>query len=209
MTPPLVRIRDLEKWYGSVRALHVRHFDVAEGDRVLLTGVNGSGKSTLMRLLAGVGTPTRGTVAIDCELARQPVGYVPQSGGLHPDTSVRENLRRRLRLFGMRAGHADHAVLDAFGLEEFLDTRVSELSVGYQRLAAMAAALLVRPSWMLWDEPLAGVDTDKTAAVVQVLAAIPPPRILILAAPEAVALPGVAFSRTLSLVRDPVPCAQP
>ncbi len=210
MTRPLIRIRDLEKCYGATRAVHVPHFDVVDGDWVLLTGVNGSGKSTLVRLLAGVGSPTRGHVEIDRGLARQPVGYVPQSGGLHPDISVRENLRRRLRLFGIRLGsHADHTLLDALGLEEFLDTRVSELSVGYQRLALMAAALLVQPRWMLWDEPFAGVDAGKIAAVVQALATVPALRILVLAAPEDPALPGVAFSRTLALVRDAVPCTQP
>lgn len=210
MTQPLIHIRDLEKCYGSVRALQVRQFDIADGDRVLLTGVNGSGKSTLMRLLAGVGVPTRGRVAIDRELARQPLGYVPQAGGLHPDASVRENLRRRLRLFGTRLStRADHALLGALGLEEFLDTRVSELSVGYQRLALMAAALLVRPRWMLWDEPFAGVDAAKTVAVAEVLATVTPPRILVLAAPEEVALPGIDFSRRLSLVRDSDPCARP
>ena len=210
MTRPLIRIRDLEKCYGTTRAVHVAHFDVVDGDRVLLTGVNGSGKSTLMRLLARVGSPTRGHVEIDRALARQPVGYVPQSGGLHPDTSVRENLRRRLRLFGLRLGsHAEHALLDGLGLEEFLDTRVSELSVGYQRLALMAAALLVQPRWMLWDEPFAGLDAGKIAAVVQALATLPALRILVLAAPEDPALSGVAFSRTLALVRDAVPCTQP
>jgi ABC-type multidrug transport system ATPase subunit len=208
MTSPLIRIRHLVKCYGSVRALHVEHFDVLEGDRVLLTGRNGSGKSTLVRLLAGVGRPTGGTVEVDRGLTRQPVGYVPQSGGLHPDATVRENLGRRLRLFGTRlGGAADHALLDALGLEEFLDTRVSELSVGYQRLALVAAAFLAQPRWMLWDEPFAGVDADKTAAIAHVLARATPPRLLVLAAPEEITLPGMDFSRTLSLVRDPVPCA--
>src|SRR5258708_17058482 len=90
-TSVLIRLNDVQKWYGARRGLAIDEFVINGGDNVLLIGANGSGKSTLLRVVAGITLPTSGTVDRTA-LARITIAYVPQGGGLYGDMTLRENL---------------------------------------------------------------------------------------------------------------------
>ena len=169
-TKELIRLEGVEKHYGSTRVLGVESLSIYEGDRVLLRGDNGSGKSTLLRLAAGIIQPDEGLVWRADELRKQRLGYVPQAGGLYEDLTVRNNLHLRRRLYGLRAvDPASLPYIGRLGLTPFLDKRFIELSGGYQRLAAVAAAFAVDPGWLLLDEPFGGVDEHGCSALLDQL----------------------------------------
>jgi ABC-type multidrug transport system ATPase subunit len=148
-----------------MRAIHVERLEIAAGDVINFTGANGSGKSTLLRLLAGVASPSYGTVRWAGKPPR--VALVPQSGGLYPSLTLLETLDALARLYGAPMFEDERAIPGLFelGLHDLADKRVGELSGGYRRLAAIAAAFAVAPDVILLDEPFAALDSDKTAAL--------------------------------------------
>ena len=158
----IIRLTDVEKRYGRQLVLRIEDFIVCQGDRITLVGSNGSGKSTLLRVLAGIAPVGRGEAWWAQELQEEPLGYVPQSGGLYGELTVQQNLELRRRLYGLPPRDVGtQPFLSQLGLEPFLRKPFSELSGGYQRLAVVASALNVDPTWVLLDEPFAGVDSSK------------------------------------------------
>jgi ABC-type multidrug transport system ATPase subunit len=155
----MIELDGVEKRYGRNAVLEVETLKLNEGDRAVLVGPNGSGKTTLLTLLGGIIPATRGSVRWSPELRRGALGYVPQAGGLYAEMTILDNLRTRRALYGMEQTDVQKLhYVRVLGLVPFLDRRFGELSGGYQRLAAIAAALHVRPTWLLLDEPLNGVD---------------------------------------------------
>ena len=158
MSGPLIDVRELRKAYDRQTVVDVERLRLDAGERVLIAGRNGSGKSTLLRLLSGAAIADGGRVTTAPNLRAGRVGYVPQSAGLYADLSVRRNLALRRALYGcppLDVESADAAwYVDDLALTPVLDRRVGELSGGYQRLAAVAAALHVEPSWLLFDDCL-------------------------------------------------------
>ena len=188
----VLRLEGVEKRYGTQRVLVVEDLSLEEGDRILITGGNGSGKSTLLKLLTGVIPPDRGRIVHEASLGDAVLGYVPQIGGLYADLTVAKNFALRRELCGVRVP-AGFAVVEALGLTPLLAKRVSALSGGYQRLAALAAALHLQPGWLALDEPFSGLDADKlrmaTEAIAEAAARV---RLLLLASPADEQLPFVA-----------------
>ena len=80
----LIRLAGVEKRYGGQLVLRIDELTVWDGDRIALVGSNGSGKSTLLRILAGVAPVGKGEARWARELEAEPLGYVPQSGGVLP-----------------------------------------------------------------------------------------------------------------------------
>jgi ABC-2 type transport system ATP-binding protein len=148
---------------GGVQALNQASFTIAEGERACLLGPNGAGKTTLIRLLTGALSPSSGSTRIYGAAAREPafvaakrrVGIVPQGPGMYRDVKVGEYLRLVQQLYG-RGDVAE--VIAAFGLEGYQERPMAELSGGYQRRLALAAALLPAPQLLLLDEPTVGLD---------------------------------------------------
>jgi ABC-type multidrug transport system ATPase subunit len=155
----MIELEGVEKRYGRNAVLKVDALELNEGDQALLVGPNGSGKTTLLKLLGGIVPATRGSVRWSPELQRGALGYVPQTGGLYPEMTILDNLRTRRALYGMEQTEVQKLhYVRVLGLVPLLDRRFGELSGGYQRLATLAAALHVRPAWLLLDEPFNGVD---------------------------------------------------
>jgi len=160
-------LEGVEKSYGRRRVLSVDALSLEAGDRVLIAGTNGSGKSTLLRLIAGVASPDRGRIIRSAALAGK-LGYVPQSGGLYGELSIRENLKLRRLLWRLPPSAPEGMwYVEGLGLHELLDRTPAELSGGFQRLAAVAAALHAEPDWLLLDEPFSGVDAGRRARLVE------------------------------------------
>jgi ABC-type lipoprotein export system ATPase subunit len=166
----------------EVQALQGLDLLVAEGEIVALVGASGSGKSTLMNILAGLDTPTAGSVRVaGNDLAamnarqrlayrRQVVGFVWQqtSRNLLPYLTARQNVELPMRLAGggkakRQARSAE--LLDLLGLGDCLDRRPDQMSGGEQQRAAIATALVNEPKVLLADEPTGELDTATAAEV--------------------------------------------
>jgi ABC-type lipoprotein export system ATPase subunit len=145
--------------------------------QVALTGPSGSGKTTLLHLLAGLETPTSGTIAwpgLDGSPAGRPglVGMVFQGPSLLPPLDVTENVALPLLLAGCADSQARQravAALRDVGLDELADRLPEELSGGQAQRVAVARALAVRPRVILADEPTGQLDSVHAAQVTSLL----------------------------------------
>src|SRR5438552_10949274 len=161
-----VRLRAVTKIYDNgVIALGPLDLDVARGEFVSLLGPSGCGKSTALRLIAGLGAPSSGTVDISHPAneadGRHPIGFVFQEPTLMPWASVRENVRLPLKLAHAPAADADGRIEEALaqvGLAEFADAYPRELSGGMKMRVSLARALVTDPDILLLDEPFAALD---------------------------------------------------
>ncbi len=166
----------------EVQALQGLDLLVAEGELIALVGASGSGKSTLMNILAGLDTPTAGSVRVaDHDLAamnarqrlayrRQVVGFIWQqtSRNLLPYLTARQNVELPMRLAGhpLRDRRTRSAeLLGLLGLADCLDRRPDQLSGGEQQRVAIAVALVNEPKVLLADEPTGELDTATAAEV--------------------------------------------
>lgn len=166
LTALAVSLRGVTKTYDNgVMALGPLDLAVRKGEFVSLLGPSGCGKSTALRLIAGLGAPSSGTVRVSRhEGAAQPghgIGFVFQEPTLMPWTSVRENVRLPLKLARLPKAEARARVDDALasvGLAEFADAFPRELSGGMKMRVSLARALVTDPDILLMDEPFAALD---------------------------------------------------
>jgi ABC-2 type transport system ATP-binding protein len=158
-----VRIRDLTKRYGAVRAVDALTFDVPAGSVTGFLGPNGAGKTTTLRMLLGLARPDEGTALIDgrgyrdLPNPRRTVGAVLESGGFHPGRRGREHLRIIAGSAGLPVRRIDE-VLDEVGLTAAASRRVRTYSLGMRQRLGLAAALLGDPGLLVLDEPANGLD---------------------------------------------------
>jgi len=135
-----------------------------------LYGPSGAGKTSLLEVIAGLRKPIRGEVEIhgrivnDLPPRKRRVGYVPQDDALFPHLSARQNIT-----YG---GAIDDAVIEVLDIAHLLDRDVKRLSGGERKRVALARALLSHPEVLLLDEPLAGVDAELRARVLEYLVRI-------------------------------------
>ena len=161
-----VSLRGVTKVYDSgVAALGPLDLDVRNGEFVSLLGPSGCGKSTALRLIAGLGAPTSGSVGVAhrSEVSRggHSIGFVFQEPTLMPWTSVRDNVGLPLKLARAPAAEADarvHQALAQVGLADFADSFPRELSGGMKMRVSLARALVTDPDILLMDEPFAALD---------------------------------------------------
>jgi ABC-type lipoprotein export system ATPase subunit len=167
--------------YGSgaaaVVAVHSLDCEVQAAQQVALVGRSGSGKSTLLHLLAGLDSPTTGTITWPALGPRQslrpgPVAVVFQGPSLLPPLDVLENVALPLVLDGATesdARAAAHLALTRFGLENIAAKLPEELSGGQAQRVAVARALAGRPRLILADEPTGQLDHENAVVVVDAL----------------------------------------
>jgi len=161
-----VRLRAVTKVYDSgVAALGPIDLEVRRGEFISLLGPSGCGKSTALRLIAGLASPTSGTVDVNrgATDARgtHAIGFVFQEPTLMPWADVAGNVRLPLKLAGMQgseAGGRVAAALAQVGLAEFAKSYPRELSGGMKMRVSLARALVTDPDILLMDEPFAALD---------------------------------------------------
>jgi len=149
---------------GTV-ALQNMSLDIGQGEFLSLLGPSGCGKSTALRIIAGLGDATSGTVAWpSTEAAARPqneIGFVFQEPTLMPWATVFNNVWLPLRLRGVSKASARAEVMNALamvGLEKFADSYPRELSGGMKMRVSIARALITKPKLLLMDEPFAALD---------------------------------------------------
>jgi putative ABC transport system ATP-binding protein len=176
--------RHYEMGTAVIRAVDDVTLEVRSGEFVALLGSSGSGKSTLLNLMAGLDRPTDGAIFADgrnlselssLELARyrsKTVGMVFQSFNLLPRMTLEENVELPLRLAEVDRAERGKRVADALErvrLEKRLSHRPSELSGGEQQRAALARALVNRPTLLFADEPTGNLDSATGESIMLLL----------------------------------------
>ena len=167
---------------GTLTILRDIDFSLHAGETAAIVGASGSGKSTLLSIIAGLDTPSQGTVRIDgvdlyqrtederAALRAEKVGFVFQSFQLLANLSALENVMLPLELAGRRdARAAATAMLQRVGLGERLNSYPKVLSGGEQQRVALARAFVVRPAVLLADEPTGSLDFATGAKVMELM----------------------------------------
>ena len=176
MARTMITVEGLSKSYtGTSFAVEAVSFRVNQGEVVGFLGPNGAGKTTTLRVIAGFLGPTRGRVNLaghDLESepvrARSAVGYMPESVPLYPEMRVREYLRFRAELKGVRraerSAHVDEA-MERARVDDVAEQLIGHLSKGYRQRVGLADALVARPPILILDEPTAGLDPNQIREV--------------------------------------------
>ena len=159
-TPALVALRGVNKVYSNgTEALRGLDLTIREGEFVSLLGPSGCGKSTVLRLIAGLGDLSSGT--IDWSETRGDIGFVFQDPTLMPWATVSDNIYLPLRVKGTGRAEAAPRIEQAMqqvGLAGFGKSYPRELSGGMRMRVSIARALVAQPKILLMDEPFAALD---------------------------------------------------
>lgn len=170
MTQIGIEFRNVVKRYGGAHSPVVVKgisFTVSKGTLTTILGPSGCGKTTTLRMIAGLETPSEGQIIIDGRdvthlgPAERNVSMVFQSYALFPHMNVIENVSYGLSVSGVKTDEIlerAHVAMSAVGLTDFDDRLPSELSGGQQQRVAVARALVLEPSVLLFDEPLSNLD---------------------------------------------------
>jgi putative ABC transport system ATP-binding protein len=180
-----IGIEALSKHYetraGVVRAVDGVTLEVEPGTSLAVTGPSGCGKSTLLGLMAGLESPSAGSVSLgghaisslperDRErIRRDEVGLVFQADNLLPFLTAIENVALQLTLSGMHTMYASAELLERLGLAEHAGKLPDQLSGGQRQRVAVARALVHRPRVILADEPTGALDEATSQVVVEAL----------------------------------------
>jgi ABC-2 type transport system ATP-binding protein len=162
----MISVRALTKLYGEFPAVRSLSFDVAAREVLGLVGPNGAGKTTTLRCLAGIITPSSGSIAIaghhmnkDSIAAKRALAFIPDEPHLFEYLTVEEHLRFIARLYGVAdVDTRIPALLAELELSEKKRALPGELSRGMRQKLAIACGLLHDPSVLILDEPLTGLD---------------------------------------------------
>lgn len=182
----IAEVKNLKKYYGKgdnvVRAVDGIDLQIEKGKFTMIIGTSGSGKTTFLNLLGGQDTPTEGSIVVDgiridtlkeAQLAvyrRNKVGFIYQNFNLIPMLNIRENI-----LFSLDMGNQKpdmeffHEIVRMLHLENKLEAFPEELSGGQKQQAAIARALMGKPSLVLADEPTGNLDTRTSQNVIGLL----------------------------------------
>jgi len=170
MTGPAIAVSGLSKRFATVLALDDVTFEVRRGEVYALLGLNGAGKTTLIRTLLGMVHASGGEVEVlgrpvADRTAWSHVGYLVEAASAYPELTVLENLDVVRRLRKVDDPTAVDDVIDLFGLRPFADRRARALSSGNAQRLGLAKAFLARPSLLLLDEPVNGLDPSGVAEI--------------------------------------------
>ncbi|WP_353683608.1 LPS export ABC transporter ATP-binding protein [Thermodesulfovibrio sp. 3907-1M] len=169
-----LKVENLKKSFGKKEAVKGISFKVKSGEVVGLLGPNGAGKTTTFYMITGIIKPDSGNIFLDnknissmpiYERARLGLGYLPQEPSIFRKLTVRENLKAVLEIKYeddkaalSRIDEEVDSILKEFNLTEFADREGYKLSGGERRRAEIARAIALKPIFMLFDEPFAGID---------------------------------------------------
>jgi putative ABC transport system ATP-binding protein len=182
---PVLEAQSVTKMYevenNVIRAVDEVTLQICPGEFVALVGPSGSGKTTMLAMLAGLLSPTEGSILIGGEdlsgmserdrtrFRREKVGFTFQANNLVPYLTVKENVELMLKLnhsFNGKSKKRATDLLEQLGLGDRLKNLPSQLSGGQQQRVAIARALVHQPNIVLADEPTASLDTQRAYQVV-------------------------------------------
>ncbi|MBW1711271.1 MAG: amino acid ABC transporter ATP-binding protein, partial [Deltaproteobacteria bacterium] len=179
----MIQIKNVSKYFGTLKALDNVSLDVKFGEKVVIIGPSGSGKSTLLRTINRLETIDRGQIIVDGQdiyseendiiKIRAEVGMVFQSFNLFRHKTALENLTLApLKIRKIPRAEAEEIALDLLekvGIREKADSYPAQLSGGQQQRVAIARALAMNPKIMLFDEPTSALDPEMIGEVLDVM----------------------------------------
>ena len=161
-------VKNITKEFGSQKALNDISLDIEKGELISILGPSGCGKTTLLRIIAGLETPTNGSIFIngkDCTKlppSKRNFGIVFQSYALFPNMTVEQNilfgLNQQKQLNKKEKQDRCQEVLEMVDLIEHRKKYPAQLSGGQQQRTALARAISLKPEYLLLDEPLSALD---------------------------------------------------
>lgn len=183
MSEAMIRLINVNKWYGQFHVLRDINLEVAKGERIVICGPSGSGKSTLIRCINRLEEHQTGTIRVDgveitnnlkqIEAIRRNVGMVFQHFNLFPHLTVLENLTIgpmwALKQSKAQAQATAMEYLQRVHIPEQADKYPGQLSGGQQQRVAIARSLCMKPKVMLFDEPTSALDPEMVKEVLDVM----------------------------------------
>lgn len=165
----MIEIHGVTRRYGRHLALDDVSFVAPDGAVTGFVGPNGAGKSTLLRVVTGLDSNATGTVTIDgveqpLGQPRSQVGALLDASWVHPRRTAHDHLRALALVRGVPAGRVAE-VLECTGLADVAGRRIGQFSLGMRQRLGIAGALLARPTNIILDEPINGLDPDGIAWV--------------------------------------------
>jgi ABC-2 type transport system ATP-binding protein len=175
MPPVVIKIEELTKHFGEIRAVNSVSLEIYKGEIFGLLGPNGAGKTTIIRMLTGLARPTSGRANVagydiikDSVEVRRIVGVVPQSNVLDRELTVEGNLVYHAKLHNMKKSRYEKTIANVLSLVGMTDRQNSDpitLSGGMKRRITVAKALVHEPEVLFLDEPTTGLDPQSKRAL--------------------------------------------
>jgi ABC-2 type transport system ATP-binding protein len=175
----IVEANSICKDYGQVKALSDLDLKLVSGEIYGLLGPNGAGKSTLIKIIAGLLSPTSGTLRVlgldpakDPTSVKSKIGYVSESSTLYDSLTPRdffEFVSSVRKTDPKLAAERIKTLLPAFGIDEYYDSPIATLSMGTKQKISIIASLLHEPPLLLLDEPLNGLDARSSRIVKDII----------------------------------------
>ncbi len=171
----MVRIENLSKNFGQVKAVKSISFELKDGEIVGFLGANGAGKSTTLKMITGYISPTAGNVHVDginiiddhLEIQKQ-IGYLPELNPLYAEMKVYDYLRFHAEIRGIKDGDFTQAlskVVKDCSLQGIVHRTIGNCSKGYKQRLGLAAAMIHNPKILILDEPVSGLDPNQIVEI--------------------------------------------
>ena len=186
----MIRVHNLTKNYGSLRAVENISFELEKGDVLGFLGPNGAGKTTTMRIITGYMPPTKGSVMIeDVDIfdhplqAKKQIGYLPENPPLYNDMNVLDYLDFVADIKKVPSKEKSQRILyvmDKCGITDVAKRLIAHLSKGYKQRVGIAQALINNPSVLVLDEPTNGLDPVQIIEIRELIKSLAGERTVIL-----------------------------
>jgi len=171
----MIRVKNLTKRYGELKAVDDVTFDVHTGEILGFLGPNGAGKTTTVRIVTCYMPPTSGWVEVDglsvfehpLEVKRK-IGYLPENAPLYSEMSVLDYLHFIMGLREIpkeRFSQRTRDITEICGLESVIHRNIGELSKGFKQRVGLAQAMVHDPEILILDEPTSGLDPNQIAEI--------------------------------------------
>lgn len=175
-----IKISEVNKFYGSQKALDQVSFEIGTGELVGFLGPNGAGKSTLMKIITGYLASDGGSVEINGEMVetkntaiRSQIGYLPENNPLYTDLYVREYLEMVAGFYHLpNKKEQVLKMIELTGLKTEQHKKIGALSKGFKQRVGLAQALIHDPAVLILDEPTTGLDPNQLDEIRQLISSI-------------------------------------
>jgi len=175
----MIKVTNLTKKFGNVKAVDDLSFEIHSGEVLGFLGPNGAGKTTTMRMLTGFLSADKGKITIDgVDIEKDPIaaqkkiGYLPENNPLYKNMQVAEFLDLAASLHQIskeKKAEALDFVVKAVAIEKVYYRPIGELSKGYKQRVGIAAALIHKPQIIIMDEPTEGLDPNQRGEIRQLI----------------------------------------
>ncbi len=170
----MLKVEDLVKRYGEFLALKGVSFEIRKGEILGLIGENGAGKSTTIKILVGLLKPDSGRVEYDGldffenrGKLRKRIGYVPEVDSLYEDMNALEYLTFFASLYGVKGDVAKRRAEELMKSLRIPNKTIAEFSKGMKRKLSIARSLMHDPDYLIYDEPIGGLDPSTSLFIAE------------------------------------------